>query len=460
MKKNSSPWLRQLNKDRIQTKLQHDLEIDVAIVGAGIAGISTAFYVLKHTNLKVSVFEGHKLAHGATGHNAGQIVSYFERGFASLVNEFGLGLAAEGQQGVEDAWGLLDEMYTTAGLTIPFSRFIGHAGLSSEVQVLWHLENNRMRKEAKLNTEQIRISKSAEFSSRIPAQYAGLYSLVSHTEINTALETEAPGFVAVLSYQKGCINSALFCQEVVTFLLQKYPERFALYEHTPIRKIVLHTKYALLDADKATVRAGRVVLCTNGFENFHILNKTGLDIDARYHHQVSGKVGYMSGYLETLNKTPIAISYLTDPAAGPENSYYYLTRRPYEHEKGSVHNLISVGGPDVDLEEYANYSHESEFPDAMQDEIDRFVKKFYDTDPNKKIEYVFTWHGLMGYTKNGVRMIGPEPQNPVLLYNLGCNGIGILPSLYGGRRLASFLAGEQVPPSIFDIPARSETKKN
>lgn len=453
MKKNISPWLHQLSKDRVSGKLLRDKETDVAIVGAGIAGIATAFYTLKHTSLSVSVIEKFRLAHGATGHNAGQVVSYFERGFASLVEEFGLSLAASGQQAVEDAWELLDEMYTDAGLTIPFSRFLGHAGLSSKEQVLWHLENNRLRQEGGLNIEQMRVSERAPFAREIPEQYAGLYSLVPQKEIFTYLETAVPDFVAVLSYQKGCINSALFCQEVLMHLQKKYPERFALYEHTPVHKIVLRKDHALIDCEIATVRAGRVVLCTNGFENLHIINETGLDIDARYHHTVSGKIGYMSGYLEKLNKTPIAISYLTDPMPGPENSYYYLTRRPYEYEKGSDHNLISVGGPDSDLEEKTLYSHESEYPDDREEEIDGFVRRVYDIDPNKKIEYIFTWHGLMGYTKNGVRMIGPEPQNPVLLYNLGCNGIGILPSVHGGKTIALHVGGEKVSPAIFDIPS-------
>ena len=58
---------------------------------------------------------------------------------------------------------------------------------------------------------------------------------------------------------------------------------------------------------------------------------------------------------------------------------------------------------------------------------------------------------------NGVRMVGPEPKNPVLLYNLGCNGIGILPSIYGASKIARHIKGENVEPSIFDIP---ETAQN
>ena len=238
------------------------------------------------------------------------------------------------------------------------------------------------------------------------------------------------------------------------YLNRVYPGRFTLYEHTPIRKLVLKHDHALLDGGKHEVRARHIVLCTNGFEHIRILNETGLDIDAKYHHLLSGKIGYMSGYLEKLDKQPTAISYFTDPGTDPDNSYFYLTRRGHEHEQGVAHNLISIGGPDVPLEETAQYSLEDDFPEEMEEVIDRFVHRIYNIEPNKKIEYLFTWHGLMGYTTNGVRLIGPEPKNPVLLYNLGCNGVGILPSLHGGRVVARHLAGEKVEESIFDVPAR------
>ena len=48
-------------------------------------------------------------------------------------------------------------------------------------------------------------------------------------------------------------------------------------------------------------------------------------------------------------------------------------------------------------------------------------------------------------------MIGPDPSHPELLYNLGCNGIGILPSLLGAKRVSDFVAGKAVSPSMFDV---------
>jgi hypothetical protein len=37
-----------------------------------------------------------------------------------------------------------------------------------------------------------------------------------------------------------------------------------------------------------------------------------------------------------------------------------------------------------------------------------------------------------------------------LLYNLGCNGVGFLPSIFGGHRVSRLLADQTLAPSVFD----------
>ena len=44
MEEYTSPWVSQLNKELPVVKLSHDITTDVTVVGAGIAGISTAFF--------------------------------------------------------------------------------------------------------------------------------------------------------------------------------------------------------------------------------------------------------------------------------------------------------------------------------------------------------------------------------------------------------------------------------
>ena len=57
-KKNFSPWLHQLYEEKINRevkKVDSETETDILIVGAGIAGISTAYFLLKYTDKKIII---------------------------------------------------------------------------------------------------------------------------------------------------------------------------------------------------------------------------------------------------------------------------------------------------------------------------------------------------------------------------------------------------------------------
>lgn len=142
---NHSPWIHQLKRTRPVVSLDTDLESDVAIVGGGIAGVVTAFFILRNTERSVVLLEADKIAHGATGHNAGQLTSYFERPLFELAEEFGLQRAVEAQRDVESAWMLLDQILSETKLQTPVYRFTGHAGLATLEDVVAHLKTNRCR---------------------------------------------------------------------------------------------------------------------------------------------------------------------------------------------------------------------------------------------------------------------------------------------------------------------------
>jgi len=451
MRINKSPWIHQLDHERKTISLNKDLDTDVAIIGAGIAGISTAFFVLKYTNQRVVLLDQGRLAHGATGHNAGQVVARFERPLVDIEKEFGFDKTKDAIQSLNSTWLLIDEMYEDAKLDIVFSKTKGNIGFSNLYQILRALADLELEVRSGLHQNTFLVSETAPFVDSIPRIYKNLYKLVPQSEILNIMETKDKGFHALYSDDAACMNSALFCQEIALFLLKKYGDRFSLYEETRVNKIVLKKNHGLLDVEKNTINSSKIILCTNGFENFDILNDGGLTIDKNFHHLVGGTVGYMSGYLENINKPPTAIAYWTDEYDPTDSKaeYLYLTRRPHEYGD-KKHNLVCMGGPEITLDDKAEYMRNYDYPDEIPTKIDQFIKKEYDADPNIKIDYEFTWHGLMGYTPNRIRLIGEEPKNRVLLYNLGCNGIGIIPSIYGGRRISRIVSGEDLKPSIFD----------
>jgi len=450
MRINKSPWIYQLDRDRKYDQLKKDIDTDVVIVGAGIAGISTAFFLLKYTNKRVVLCDKNKPAHGATGHNAGQVLAGFERPLTDMVKEFGFDKVKRALHDLHSAWNLIDEMYRDAKLKILFSKVHGVVGYSNLHQVISSLNDLEIRILAGLDKDKFFISDTAPFLKLIPNNLKHLYKVLPSKDILKSLETEDNEFHAVMVDQRACMNSALFCQDILEYLLNKFSSKFSFYENTNVLKIVLNRQHAILDAGKHTIGAEKVVLCTNGFENFDIFNDGGLAIDKKFHHLVNGTVGYMSGYLEEINKDPTAIVYFTEYVDYKKSDpYFYLTRR--SHELGNKkHNLICVGGSEVIINDREEYLNDFDYPDKMHKEIDDFINKVYNSNPNKKIEYEFTWHGLMGYTPNRVRLIGEEPKNPVLLYNLGCNGIGIVPSIFGGRKISRIIGGENLNDSIFD----------
>lgn len=441
-----SPWLSQLRRERPHFRLEKDAECDVAIVGAGIAGVMTAYQTLRLTDKNVLLLDAGRIAHGATGRNAGQVVSYFERPLKDIADAFGEEMAVQGQTAVESAWGILDDIYSDCDLETPLFRCKGFAGLSTTGQLIEQLEEKDMRARHGLADDPLLVSATYDLKD-IPEHLRKYVMVVPHSTILRALKTENPGFIGAEASLKGCTNSALLCEEMVGWMRRAYADRLTVAEHLPVETVRLKADGATLTTDGPEVSAKKVVLCTNGFENFTILNEAGDDVDASFHDTVRGYIGYMAGYMDEGSQPSYAASYhqKTDDY---HDAYHYLTRRPYEHN-GKSYSLVCIGGPERELPEKASYDPAASFPADIEEELDRELRRTYEDLPPAATR-AFVWQGLMGYTRNSLRRIGFEPKNPVLLYNLGCNGIGILPSVYGGKRIAELLKGLHFPPSIFD----------
>lgn len=445
-----SPWLAQLTKRRPFT-LDGDATADVAIVGGGIAGLSTAAYLMKDTNLSVVLVEAGRIAHGATGHNAGQLVADFERPLSSMIDEYGLPLAVRAQTEVEGAWIGVDWLIQTFGLRTPLYRCQGFAGFTTAGQVREHLNAAALRAKHGLHREPLLVAVGSAAEGALTAADEGLFVRMPHGDIMRLLHTDDPSFLAAATSPKGCMNSALFCEELAGSMAAHFPDRFRIAEHAPVEEVVLGGDGVVLRTPGPTVKSKRVVLCTNGFENVRIENANGPAIDRSFHRMMQGVIGYMGGYLEQGQRTTTAVSYFPVKwdNMDPNNAWYtYLTRRPFE-ESGIRKTLLCIGGPERLLPEGAQYDPLAPFPADVEEEIDRGFRATY-VGGVTTTQSAFRWHGVMGYTPTGIRCVGRDPRAEALLYNLGCNGVGILPSIAGGRRIAQILAGARLEPSLFD----------
>ena len=65
-------------------RLTESLQCDVCIIGGGLSGISTAYYLNKiNPNLKIIILEKNKIGWGASGRNGGQLLHDFSGNFSS-----------------------------------------------------------------------------------------------------------------------------------------------------------------------------------------------------------------------------------------------------------------------------------------------------------------------------------------------------------------------------------------
>ncbi len=448
MKQNNSPWLTQLHADRKIISLEKDIGTDITIIGGGIAGITTLYYILTRTKKNVILIEGNKIAHGATGHNAGQIVAEFERSLASIIDEFGKEKAIEGLRMIENAWELLDTILETTGIDIPFQKCTGYGGFAELEPLLEDLETEHIRQQEGFMNFPALISRESGWMKNIPEKFHSICSEVEASEIISVLGITKDGFHGALPHRVAVMNSALFTERLALWCLEQYPDRVHIFEKSFVHGVDLSRDHVLVLTNQSTITCDKVIVCTNGFENFYIKDKGGMEIDTKFHHLIEGVVGYMTGYLTNKELDPMG-NYYYDPSKSSNplpDPYYYVTRRKFGNEINPEY-LMAVGGPEVHLVEREIYFRDFDVSEKFKDDAILFAQNHFDM---AHFDQKFFWHGLMGYTKNGIRMIGPEPIDPRLLYNLGCNGIGILPSIMGAQKISRHINNESMGETIFD----------
>jgi len=445
---NHPPWREERAPAREPSVLAAHLETGVAIVGGGIAGVATAYFTLRGTRESVVLLEAGRVACGASGHNAGQLVSYFEKPLGALADAFGEAPALAAQREIDAAWALLDAMLADAAPELPVQRFLGHMGMWSEHHLAVHLRSNRLRQRGGLALERCVVSERAELGA-LAREYGDLFEVVPHAQVEDLLETRDPRYRAVLSFTKGTANAVLLCERIVAYLQRRYGARFQLFEGARVGRIELDAQGATLSVGESRVRSERVVLCTNGYQHHDVVNRAGPPIDTALQQRVKGTVGYMAACFEPRELPSAAISYLASPRIGEGQAYFYVTRRPIEHA-GRRGTLVCIGGPDRELAHWARYDPEQPVEAAVLEQLDGFIRPILAPTRSAPLDYRWAWHGLMGYTRDGLRRIGADPRNPALLYNLGCNGVGLLPSIAGGARVAKQLSGAVLSASLFD----------
>lgn len=456
-----SPWLAELERHRPLEQLTAYHETDVVVIGGGIAGTITAAFTLLDTSLRVTLIEAGKIGHGATGRNAGQMLTEFERPLAELVTEYGFEEVKVGVRAVETAWKLLETLQEKLSLKTPITHAPGYDGFADQQAMLEALENLYWKREIGVFWSEMRIAKQGMDLRTIPERFSGLWVEDTQSSILADLETHDLAYFALCQTKLACTNSAQLSEEIVGTLLKRFCGRFRLFERSPVQELYLAGEGVTLLVNQYHVKAKQVVLCTNGFERFKIFHHRGVDVNDQVHRDIRGTVSFMQAYVVPAFIPIKGMSYYsssqTAPADDPSggDTFVYLTRRPFRPRQGSLEGLVCVGGPETSLPEEKIYDPEEHLPKRIRQEFDEFLHGTPLGAHADAHHPAFEWHGLMGYTNGRVRCVGREPCYANLLYNLGCNGIGIMTSIYGGKRIAGLLVDKDDGAHLFNPKLRS-----
>lgn len=372
-------WLSQ-NSATYPT-LSQDIDVDIVVVGAGLCGASTSWH-LSQQGLRVALIEARGVAHGATGRNAGFIL----QGTAERYNR------AIEQMGREKACA------------------IHHLSV----------ENHRLMREW-----------IQSHDSECEYRQGGSLQLASSPEEEQELVESADlllddGFTAELLYgdelgepylgagfqtgivlpEDGEIHPAKFVQDVIK---KAHHSGVQVYTNSPISHIDA-SEGAHLHTTSGSVKAHMAVLCTNAY--LPQLIPTYKEIV----HPVRGQM------LCTTPQQPI----FKRPIYADHGFDYWRQKPDGRIILGGWRNL----DPDSEVG-YAETLH-----DGIQDSMTRFLRRF---NGLSSVQIETRWSGIMGFSRDGLPLIGAVPGNDNLLIGAGFTGHGFGFAWLAGRSLATMI---------------------
>ena len=112
-------WLASIKKTDYPA-LEENISVDVAIIGGGIVGVTTA-YLLKNKGLKVAVLEANKILHGTTGHTTAKITSQHGLIYDKIITKFGREKAKQYAEANEKAIHFIADLVKTKEIDCDFS---------------------------------------------------------------------------------------------------------------------------------------------------------------------------------------------------------------------------------------------------------------------------------------------------------------------------------------------------
>lgn len=229
---NRAVWLDGAAPDQPAPALARDIHVDVAIIGAGFTGVSTAYQLSKRLpQLGVALLEAKRLGNGASGRSGGMMLNGITGGDGSLQDT-------------------VAEHVLTMKAIDSLLQFIAEQGLQVRVRRTGSYKVCTTTQAAE--QEHARVERLAAMG--LPLRFVGRHELQG--------EIRAKGGVgAVFDPTEGVLNGVDLIRAMRPLLVA---QGVAIYESTPVHS-VREGKVVQLTTPGGTVHAKAIVLATNGY---------------------------------------------------------------------------------------------------------------------------------------------------------------------------------------------------
>jgi glycine/D-amino acid oxidase-like deaminating enzyme len=362
-------WLINSGLPANYPKLQQSVKTDIVIIGGGISGALTAYYLI-NAGLNCVVVDSRTIGLGSTCASTAMLQYELDTPLSELTSQIGLSAAVRAYQLCSDS------IDTIQGIAkdLKFKLFEKQKSLFFAAH---------KKDEAFLETE---------FKARKKAGFE--VALLTENDIQQQFGFSAPG--GILSAQGGFIDAYMFAHALLKSSVEK---GLLVFDRTVISKIAYEKKGVVLSTEIGHQIEAKKIVNATGYEITEFLDKKIVQLNSSY---------------------ALASEHVQSPMpAWKDKILMWNTANPYLYMRLTTDNRIIVGGRD---EPFYNPIKRDKL---IKRKTAFLVKDFSKLFPDIELIPEFTWTGTFGSTKDSLPYIGTYDKTPHTYYALGFGGNGI-----------------------------------